>query len=491
MTQEQIFKVLREKEWNVQRARAGLFIISYLYQSYAQAGYDPMFCSFNFEHGDHDFCQIIQNGQIAVKNISIYNNYLKGGGTLDKLMAEHEALTTKLENIWKKYQPEKNKDKEYFFTFFKDFMEVAREWWKYGAIGEDKGDIVNIKVVPYFQERLKTDQAKAREAVFALALPEEKSAFTVEHTQFLEICLSVIDKIGKKKIDQKIEAYLKDNFWFKSDFYRSKVVTKKSLLIDVAKKIKKDGKGRIKDELKKIRNNYRITEIEKKKILKKISFNKRDKINIEFAKRIITWFDRRKTGMSKQFYYLMTMLEDICKLRKIDYDKLANYFDFEMWDFLENGKRVGKKNFKRREEGILLMFKKNQRVQVFYGKIAQKMFELGARSDSEEISGVVASLGQGEKKLVGTVKIALNPDKTDFKKGEILVTSMTRVEFVPLMRKAKAIITDEGGMACHAAIVSRELGLPAIIGTKNATRKLKNGDKVEMDLKSGIIKIAG
>ncbi len=66
---------------------------------------------------------------------------------------------------------------------------------------------------------------------------------------------------------------------------------------------------------------------------------------------------------------------------------------------------------------------------------------------------------------------------------------MTRVEFAPLMRKAKAIITNEGGVACHAAIVSRELGIPAIIGTKTGTKQLKNGDLVEMDLESGLIKI--
>ncbi len=80
-------------------------------------------------------------------------------------------------------------------------------------------------------------------------------------------------------------------------------------------------------------------------------------------------------------------------------------------------------------------------------------------------------------------------EKEEFEKEEILVTSMTRIEFVPLMRKAKAIITDEGGIACHAAIISRELGIPCIIGTKNATRTLKTGNTVELDLKTGIIKV--
>ena len=56
-------------------------------------------------------------------------------------------------------------------------------------------------------------------------------------------------------------------------------------------------------------------------------------------------------------------------------------------------------------------------------------------------------------------------DHAQFKKGDILVTSMTDPDWVPLMKKASAIITDKGGRTCHAAIVSRELGIPALIGT--------------------------
>ncbi|MEY2664432.1 MAG: hypothetical protein RIT04_240, partial [Candidatus Parcubacteria bacterium] len=76
-----------------------------------------------------------------------------------------------------------------------------------------------------------------------------------------------------------------------------------------------------------------------------------------------------------------------------------------------------------------------------------------------------------------------------FEDGSVLVTSMTRPEFVPLMKKAIAIVTDEGGITCHAAIVSRELKKPCIIGTKVATQVLKDGDMVEVDANSGIVRI--
>lgn len=73
--------------------------------------------------------------------------------------------------------------------------------------------------------------------------------------------------------------------------------------------------------------------------------------------------------------------------------------------------------------------------------------------------------------------------------GDVLVTTMTHPEFLLLMKKASAIVTDEGGITCHAAIVARELGKPCIIGTKFATQVLKDGDMVEVDADSGVVRV--
>jgi len=90
----------------------------------------------------------------------------------------------------------------------------------------------------------------------------------------------------------------------------------------------------------------------------------------------------------------------------------------------------------------------------------------------------------------GKVKILLSSNEIGkINRGEILVTTMTTPDFVPAMRKASGIITDEGGVTCHAAIVSREFGLPCIINTQHATEVLKDRDLVELDANKGIIKI--
>ena len=103
-----------------------------------------------------------------------------------------------------------------------------------------------------------------------------------------------------------------------------------------------------------------------------------------------------------------------------------------------------------------------------------------------DIRGEIGNPGKAE----GRARIIRKKSEFDgFQAGEILVTGMTRPEFVPLMQKAAGIITDEGGITSHAAIVSRELDKPCIIGTRVATQVLKNGDKVEVDANSGVVKI--
>lgn len=99
---------------------------------------------------------------------------------------------------------------------------------------------------------------------------------------------------------------------------------------------------------------------------------------------------------------------------------------------------------------------------------------------------VLTGIAVGNKIGKGKVKIipAISKSK-EFKEGEVLVTKMTDPDWVPVMRMASAIVTNEGGRTCHAAIVSRELGVPAIVGAKTANHILKTGDTVTVDCSSG------
>lgn len=104
------------------------------------------------------------------------------------------------------------------------------------------------------------------------------------------------------------------------------------------------------------------------------------------------------------------------------------------------------------------------------------------------VKGLPASPGEA----AGKAHVILDPSLIDtFQEGEILVTAMTAPDWVPAMKKAKAIVTDAGGMTCHASIVSRELGIPCIVGTKSrsveCTKAIKDGQMISVDATNGIV----
>jgi phosphohistidine swiveling domain-containing protein len=111
----------------------------------------------------------------------------------------------------------------------------------------------------------------------------------------------------------------------------------------------------------------------------------------------------------------------------------------------------------------------------------------GNKKTDDIVKGNIAYRGL----VAGTVRLVLTNDfkSAVFNKGDILVSYSTSPVLIPLIKKCGAIITDEGGITCHAAIISRELKIPCVIGTKVATQILKNGDKVEVDANIGVVKV--
>ncbi len=142
---------------------------------------------------------------------------------------------------------------------------------------------------------------------------------------------------------------------------------------------------------------------------------------------------------------------------------------------------------KEREKLCVLYAEKGASV-VFLGAEAKKMAgEAEERHDlsASQLSGQCASLGKAK----GAAKIILSPaDSPKMRQGDILVAIATNPDIVPAMKKAAAIVTEQGGVTCHAAIVSRELGIPCVIGKKIATKWLNVGDLVEVDAAKGIVR---
>ena len=109
---------------------------------------------------------------------------------------------------------------------------------------------------------------------------------------------------------------------------------------------------------------------------------------------------------------------------------------------------------------------------------------------AKELKVIAKGIGTGKRDIgFGTAKVIFSPEDAEklMQKGDILVTTMTNPDFVPYMRIASAIVTDKGGVTCHAAIVSRELGIPCVVGTENATKVMETGKEYTVDARNGII----
>jgi len=119
------------------------------------------------------------------------------------------------------------------------------------------------------------------------------------------------------------------------------------------------------------------------------------------------------------------------------------------------------------------------------GRIKKFVKVLLPKSEATELRGIAANNGR----VTGHAFVITNLDKLNkIRKGDILVASMTAPEYVVAMRKARAVVTDEGGLMSHAAIISRELGIPCVVGTKIATSIFHDRDLIEVDANKGTVK---
>jgi pyruvate,water dikinase len=127
---------------------------------------------------------------------------------------------------------------------------------------------------------------------------------------------------------------------------------------------------------------------------------------------------------------------------------------------------------------------------VWSTKPMAKVTQVEEKKPEEKLKVVAKGLAAGKRGYgVGVAKVVLTPDEASEKmqKGDVLVTDMTNPDFVPFMKIASAIVTNKGGVTSHAAIVSRELSIPCVVGTETATQIMKTGKEYTVDSRNGII----
>lgn len=226
-------------------------------------------------------------------------------------------------------------------------------------------------------------------------------------------------------------------------------------------------------------------------LLEKINPSKKEKQILEAAKRLSYLKDLKDDFRRQGVFYAQNFFKEIAKRMGLKLNEISYLLESEIKDFLDKGNVISKKIIQERKKGFVIFFAKNKRIICRSGdeiiptlkKLKLTIFE---EKLIKEIKGIPASSGRA-KGIVTIVKGI--DDLIKMKKEHILVAVTTHPDYLPAMQKALAIITDEGGSTCHAAIVSRELGIPCVVGTKIATKVLKDGNLVEVDADKGIVKI--
>ncbi len=246
--------------------------------------------------------------------------------------------------------------------------------------------------------------------------------------------------------------------------------------------------------------NARITEItsvtvqetaETARIMDELSFTDDERLLIRLIKDIVYIRTFRTDMMNRSGYLVRPLLNAVADKFEITHDQIIQLSWWELEESFETGSLpVSADTLDARKDFSWLCYIDNGRLEMYDGENAQKMveqegvvFELEER---RELKGNIANRGVHE----GVARVVLEAeDMESVQAGDVLVAIMTSPNLVPSMERAGAFVTDEGGITCHAAIISREMNKPCIIGTKDATRLIKNGDRVRVDGDLGVVTI--
>lgn len=179
----------------------------------------------------------------------------------------------------------------------------------------------------------------------------------------------------------------------------------------------------------------------------------------------------------KAMAYARPLLAEIASRFNLRLEDIVYFTPDEITDLIESGRIP---DYNSRKIGYKLLILDGKPSVVGGITVAETNYEVLSEVRGE---GIVEGLVRGRVKI-----LARKEDVRDFAKGQILVAQMTSPDMMPAMVKACAIITDEGGLTCHAALISRELKIPCIIATEIATKVFKDGTMVEVDSKHGVVR---
>lgn len=348
----------------------------------------------------------------------------------------------------------------------------------------------------YLHKLLKEEYKMTDEDTALLLTPAKPSFSSEEERQIFELALESIDSGCDfkdpltPKILVRIKKIVKRYYWIPYGYDGPALYDEEHYIKTIKEIIDLNSRQKIIDRIS-LLSAYEADMTKKHEVLcAKYKIPSKIKRLVRVIHTLALMTDERKEytfQAHEAFHKILEALADKLGLKSIQ-------LKFIFLDEIEKGKDDPAQLLKLAESrinGQFIIYWKDGVCQLWDDKKTQEFIKvaLPEEENKSEVKGSIGSKGPNSK-TTGRVRILMTQSEIDkLQSGEILVTQMTTPEYVPAMRKSLAIITDEGGITCHAAIVSRELNIPCIIGTKNATKVLHDGDLVEVDTEQGTVKI--
>ncbi len=363
-------------------------------------------------------------------------------------------------------------------------------------------------LLDYFKNRVDTKKHRLGDIFAVLTTPTEEGNQTKEYKDLIKILDYIIKKPKLKKYFKETETRLIIENLPKLDKTLDNQLTKhvkdygwigygsvgpgwgKPYFIDIFQSlIRQNAKPQA--LLKKIEEEHQTIIKKQREYIKKFKIDKRHQEIFEAAQGLVYTKGLRKDSMFFSFSIIENLYREIGKRHYLSVNQIRYLYPHELKDLLLKNKQVSAVTLNSRYQYSIYYNHEQSKITLLEGEEAKKFLKQfniikENLTDIKTLQGDTATSGRAK----GKVKIVnFTEDMKGMQKGNILVSTATSPDLVPALKQAAAIVTDTGGITSHAAIISRELGIPCIVGTKIATKVLQDGDLVDVDATHGKVVI--